>query len=111
MRMYTELYVNEKKEYTEKTFRERIMFATPKFSFGDWKEGIEYDVILQQMQNKRFCIYKTPKHFNENSGYKVFDTMDDVEIHFDLKKDVEFLTERKMGAGFFLPQGKTAIKI
>lgn len=111
MRMYTELYVNDKKEYIEKTFRERVMWAKPKFDFGDWREGVEYNVYLQQMQNKRYCIYKTHKHFNEESGYQTFDTMEDLTIRFELKADTEFVSERKMEKGFFLPQGKTAIKI
>jgi hypothetical protein len=105
MQVFHEMYVTSKREYIQKSYRKRVMYAVPKLSFGDWVTGKEYDVVIQQMKNKRICIYKSHKHYSEESGYKVYDTREELEQNFELKIDIEFIEEKIMPKSFKVPEG------
>lgn len=64
--------------------RTRIGFATAKNdSLPDWEHGSRKQVYVSKMKNGRLGIYKGSQHFKENSGYRTYDSIQDLEKDFN----------------------------
>ena len=51
-----------------------------------WESGREYVVNVLKLWNKRFAIFKTPQHWQEPSGYKVYDKIEDIWEDFEKRE-------------------------
>ena len=64
-------------------FRERIGFATAKTNnLKGWPKGEQKQVYVSKMSTGKLAIYKGARHFKEESGYKVYPTLNDLEKYF-----------------------------
>jgi hypothetical protein len=66
------------------TKRVGIVAAAPIETTKDWQSGKEYDIEITPMSDGRLMFYKSTKHYNENSGYKVYNDIKAVEDDFKL---------------------------
>jgi len=51
----------------------------------EWVRGNEYDILIQVMSDGRFCIFKSSAHYMEQPGYKIYNTRDAINEHFNFK--------------------------
>lgn len=47
-----------------------------------YESGKEYYILIQQMSDGRYCTFKSSYHYNEEPGYRVHKSMDDIKTIF-----------------------------
>lgn len=63
--------------------RTRIGLVTAKTDqLKGWTKGEQRDCFVSKMSNGRLAIYKGTRHFREESGYKTYDSIQDLEKDF-----------------------------
>lgn len=63
--------------------RTRIGLATAKTDkVKGWPKSEQKECVVAKMSNGRLAIYKNMRHFKEESGYKTYDTLQDLEEDF-----------------------------
>lgn len=48
----------------------------------DWINGKEYDILIQKMLDNRYAVFKSSAHYNESPGYKVFNSLEELQQQF-----------------------------
>lgn len=77
----------EKKEIQYKT---RIGKATAKSdNVPHFPKGEQKEVYVSKMATGRLAIYKGTRHFKEESGYKCYDSIEDLENDFVTETVIE----------------------
>jgi hypothetical protein len=54
-------------------------------SNDDYRNGNEYEILLQVMSDKRYAVFKSSKHYNESPGYRVYQTREQINQDFNFK--------------------------
>lgn len=73
--------------------RIRIGLATAKTDqVKGWPKGEKKECVVAKMFNGRLAIYKNTRHFKEESGYKTYDTIQDLENDFNTEMIQEAIT-------------------
>lgn len=73
--------------------RTRIGYATAKTDqLEDWPEGEQKSCYVSKMSTGKLAIYKGQKHFREKSGYKVYNSIEDLEDDFTTELIQEAIT-------------------
>ena len=62
----------------------RVTWMSP--STTEYTQGKEYWVLVQKMTDGRIAVFKSSQHYNEEPGYKVYATMDDIKNDFTFKE-------------------------
>ena len=67
-------------------------YATPKKDMEDigYQLGVRKSVRVLQMLCGRFQIFKHLNHFGVKAGHKVYNTIQDMEIDFELERDLVY---------------------
>lgn len=78
---------------TTNQFRSRIGYATAKTDkLKDWPKGEQKSCYVSKMSTGRLAIYKGQKHFREKSGYKVYNSIEDLGADFTTELVQEAIT-------------------
>jgi hypothetical protein len=92
-----------------RTYLERVMYATPNEDIRGWIKGKLYAVIVNKMSCGKFCIYKefgnsnlllldidvAPDDDYKDSGYKVYNTLEEIEAAFSCRKHTKEISRRE----------------
>lgn len=81
----------------EETWLTRIMLATPIANIPDWKVGVKYNVVVNVLFNKRVCIYKDTSHYFEPSGYRVYDSLEELQNDFKTEESTKMISSVEKG--------------